>query len=192
MYFRPELYPEDIPPVVNRFIGITGIAEWKRRTKRLAQQLRENTFLDEYFDQVYALEIEFTRFMHEWTSTRCMPVGPATEDRYRLLAFMATTAMVHERLTPVGQNRLRGMILHGLSDHGLTPLQQEMSTAAHLLLRGFDVSFSDIESGTGGFDFLARMDDIELEVECERVGISLAEKFRGSKRCNCTSASTKR
>lgn len=64
----------------------------------------------------------------------------------------------------------------GLRDHGLTPLQQEMTVAAHLLSQQFDVTFSDIETGSG-FDFLACRGDVELEVECKRVGVSLGRKI---------------
>ncbi len=176
MLFLPQLYTSDIPAVVNTFIGITGITEWERRTKWIAQQIGENDLLGEYFGQIYSLEMEFARFMQEWAETGNVPVSLTTVERYRLLAFMATTAMVYERLTPRGQTRLRGMILAGLRDDGLTPLQQEMTTVTHLMLRNFDVTFSDFESDSR-FDFLARKDDIELEIECKRVGVSLGRKI---------------
>ena len=100
-----------------------------------------------------------------------------TIDRYRLFAFMASVVSIYERLSTKGQKRLRGMILGGLRDNGLTPLQQEMGVAAHLFWRGFDVFFSDIETGLGGFDFLATKDGIEIEVECKRIGLSLGRKI---------------
>jgi len=86
-------------------------------------------------------------------------------------------ALVYDGLADVGKKRLAGMLQGGLKDQiGLTPLQDEMETAAHLMQRGFDVTFSDLETG-GGFDFLAKRGDIESEVECKMVSGDLGRQI---------------
>ena len=176
MRLQTEVYDAEIPRIIEAFIAITGIEEWGRRFNWLDTQCTQNEFLRDYIAQIYALELEFARIQNEIAETGRVGLKAATVERYRLFAFITAVTRIYERLTPLGQKRLRGMILGGLRDGGLTPLQQEMSVAAHLFSRGFDVLFSDMETGTG-FDFLATKDDVELEVECKRVGLSLGRKI---------------
>jgi hypothetical protein len=68
------------------------------------------------------------------------------------------------------------MLRSGLSDeYGLASLQHEMTVAAHLMSKGFDVTFSDIESGNG-FDLLAQKEGIEIEVECKTHSADIGRK----------------
>jgi hypothetical protein len=61
------------------------------------------------------------------------------------------------------------MLRHALkSDDGFGPLAFEMKTVAHLMKRGFNVEFHDIDEG-GGFDYLATNEDVEIEIECKFV-----------------------
>jgi hypothetical protein len=50
--------------------------------------------------------------------------------------------------------------------NGLRPFAYEVGIAAHLMQKKWDVEFVDL-CGTARFDFLARQDDIEIEVECK-------------------------
>lgn len=175
MFFLPEVSDRELPRILDAFVGITGPDEWTRCIDRMGQRLAQNEFLRAYLNQTYSLELEFERLLFEIAGSGQGNQPIDSVERYRLFAFMTTTVMVFERLNPLGKNRLKGMILGGLRDHGLTPLQQEMAVVAHLLGGGFDVSFSDMENGSG-FDFLAKKEEIEIEVECKRVGPSLGRK----------------
>ena len=48
--------------------------------------------------------------------------------------------------------------------HGAQPFAFEIGMAVHLMRRGWDVDFADY-SGTARFDFLARRQDVEIEME---------------------------
>lgn len=73
---------------------------------------------------------------------------------------------IHERLSPAAQHRLRGMLLDGLKpDNNLLSLQHEITTAVHLVRRGFEIECNDLERGSG-VDFIANRDGLEVEVEC--------------------------
>jgi hypothetical protein len=48
----------------------------------------------------------------------------------------------------------------------LTSLALEMGVAVHLWNGGYDVEFTDLEN-RAQFDFLARKDGVELEVDCK-------------------------
>jgi hypothetical protein len=55
----------------------------------------------------------------------------------------------------------------------------ELQVATHFLVRGFDVSFSDLEflNEGGSFDFLVRFHDIEIEIECKRKSYDAGRKI---------------
>ena len=174
MLLNPQVSSDQIPRVLATFLSITSVKDWNRCLSRITQRVTQNPLLAAYVAQMHAIEFEIAK-VHEEISANQFDLLAATPGRYELFAFMASVVAVHEHLSPKGKNRLRGMILGGLKDGGLTSLQQEMSVATHLFSRGFDVRFSDIENGSG-FDFLAVNDAVEVEVECKRVGLSLGRK----------------
>ncbi|RQU76057.1 hypothetical protein DF133_36115 [Burkholderia cenocepacia] len=105
------------------------------------------------------------------------PFKLRTQEQFELVAFAASTVRCHERLSEIGRRRLRGVLLDGLKeDKGLLSIQHEFTTAVHLMSRGFDVEFQDMEHG-GGVDFVARKDDVEIEVECKMFSADLGRKI---------------
>jgi hypothetical protein len=73
------------------------------------------------------------------------------------------------------------MLKSGLdSEFGLIPLEHEMSTAANLMQRGFDVDFVDIE-GRGRSDYIAERDGASLEVECKNFSADLGRQIQRRK-----------
>ena len=72
---------------------------------------------------------------------------------------------------------MAGMLRSALkSDDGFGPLAFEMKTVAHLMKRGFNVEFHDIEEG-GGFDYLATNETVEIEIECKFISGDLGRKI---------------
>ncbi len=120
MRLRPEVHDTDIPRIVDAFVGITGIEEWERRLTSLNTQLTQNEFLSSYIAQIYALELEFARVLEEIAKTGQIDLRAATVDRYLLFAFITAVTKTYERLGSLAQKRLRGMILGGLRDSGLS------------------------------------------------------------------------
>jgi len=98
-----------------------------------------------------------------------------------LYCFVANIARVHEKLGDGGKSRLLGAVRSGLEkEAGLGPLDFEMKIAAHLMSRGFDVDFHDLENG-GGYDFLASSDGRETEVECKYISGDTGRKIHSRK-----------
>ena len=176
MHFEPEAVPGEIVPLFRRFVTITTWKPWKARLAALEQQVTSNPLLREYFAERYSLELEIGR-IHR-ILRRDGKIGlPATYQESGVLSFVATAARVHQRLSPQGQRRLKGMLRSGLdAEHGLASFQHEMGIATHLMAQGFDVTFSDIETG-GGFDMLAEREGTEIEVECKTVSGDLGRKI---------------
>lgn len=125
---------------------------------------------------IHVTGIEPWKRRFEWL----MPQRPFRVENmaeYELVAFAAGTVRSYERLSASGGGRLRGILLDGLKeDKGLSSVQHEITTAVHLMSRGFDVEFHDMEHG-GDFDFVARKEDVETEVECKMFSADLGRKI---------------
>ena len=166
MHFEPTAVPAEIAPLFRRFVAITGWKPWKGRLAALEQRVKDNPFLGEYFAERYPLELEMEQ-LHRRLRRGGKFSLPATYREVALLSFVATVSRVYRRLSAQGQRRLAGMLRSGLdAEYGLASLAHEMGIATHLMAQGFDVIFSDIESG-GGFDLLAERDGVEIEIECK-------------------------
>jgi hypothetical protein len=103
------------------------------------------------------------------------------QNRFSALGYRSNIARVHEKLGERGKSRLSGQIRSGLEkEFGLGPLDFEMKIAAHLMSRGFDVDFHDLENG-GGYDFLAASDGSKIEVECKHISGDTGRKIHRRK-----------
>ena len=60
--------------------------------------------------------------------------------------------------------------------HGMRPFAYEISIATHLMQKGWDVEFVDY-SGVARFDFLARQDTVEVEIECKTTSNDTGRKI---------------
>jgi hypothetical protein len=175
MHFEPQGTPAEMEVLLRRFVSITGWGPWRARLRSLEEQVKDNHFLDEYFEERFPLELEMAA-VHRVTRHGGKLRLPTMHRQAAFFGLVATVARVHQRLSPGGQARLEGMLRDGLkADHGLAPLQHEMLVVSHLMSRGFNVSFSDMETG-GGFDFLAERNGAELEVEAKTFSGDLGRK----------------
>jgi hypothetical protein len=176
MHFETHAVPAEVTPLVRRFIAITGWKPWEKRLRVFDRLAADNPFLNEYFALRYPLELAMGRLHHRLLRDQKVKL-PTTHDETILLSFVAMIARAHARLKPPGRTRLAGMLRSGLDNEGsLAPLVHEMGIASHLMSRGFDVTFSDMETG-GGFDFLAEKDGAVLEVECKTVSGDLGRQI---------------
>ena len=166
MHIATTLDVDQIPSLVVRFLGIIGPEPWIKRHRSLSQQMLVNPLLTPYFEDCHSLELRLGRLLDESSSSSgLMTVDLADPQDYALLSFIAPMVLVFDQLTPLGQNRVAGILRDGLNTD-LRPFESEIETVTHLMAQGFDVTFQDIDRGRG-FDFLAVKDGVELEVECK-------------------------
>ncbi len=177
MRFSIDVRDTEVPQLLNSLAQITGIEPWKRRFEWLQREASENPYMDEWLHERCSIEMTFCEALRSKSLAPQQPFKIEGLDGYDLVAFAAGTVRCYERLTERGKRRLRGVLLDGLKeDKGLSSVQHEMTTAVHLMSRGFDVEFQDMEQG-GNFDFVARKADIELEVECKMFSADVGRKF---------------
>ena len=169
MYFPPEVTDHELPGFIRRFREITGWPPWKKRLTWLEDGVKSTVAMPHFWQERFELELAFAAIQKRYRTTGRYPKKNLTIDEQRFLSFVSMLVRCYENLGQRGQGRLRGMLVDSLkSDYGLAPLAYEMKIAAHLMSKGFDVTFHDLESG-GGHDYLAVKDDVQMEVECKFV-----------------------
>ena len=169
MYFPPEVTDQELPGVIRRFKEITGWPPWKKRLTWLEDGIKGSVAMPHFWSERFGLELAFATMQRRYKTTGRYPKKNLTIDEQRFLSFISMLVRCHEKLGQRGQRRLRGMLVDSLkSNYGLAPLAYEMKIAAHLMSKGFDVTFHDLESD-GGHDYLAVKDDVQIEIECKFV-----------------------
>jgi hypothetical protein len=171
MRVESRTHQNELPAIFRQLFAIAPIDLWRRRSDELAGRERQNPFLGRYFDEKYSTERMLPQVLSYRKSTGRYPSIGGTRDHeiFKLYSFATALTRVYANLSSRAQGRLRGMVRDGLNrESGLAPVALEMAVATHLSNGGFDVDFVDLE-GQQRFDFLARKEGIELEVDCKTV-----------------------
>ena len=169
MYFPPEVTEKELPSLIRTFKDITGWQPWEKRLTWLEAGIKRTVAMPHFWRERFELELAFAAIHKRYKVLGRYPRKNFTIEWQRFLSFVVMVVRSYERLNQRGQNRLRGMLMDSLkSDYGLAPLAYEMKIAAHLMTKDFDVTFHDLETGTG-YDYLAAKDDVQLEIECKFV-----------------------
>jgi hypothetical protein len=180
--FAVELNPKELPPAVRLMTEIVGWEFWRGRIEPLQREADTNPFWRPYVLERHGLELAFGDMRRHLRATggRCR-WPPQTAGEYRISAFLAVAVRVHARLSAAGKVRFAGALRSALEkEHGLGPLAFEMQVVAHLMSKGFDVDFHDLESGSG-YDFLATRGSAAIEVECKHVSADAGRQIHRSK-----------
>lgn len=181
MLFVPEVHDSDFPQLATGFANIVGVQRLRRRFEWLYSEIAANPFMDSWLRERCSLELTFNDIFASDRVSETKPLRVHTEAEYELVAFLAGIMNIYPRLSLAGQRRLQGRLIDGLkTEQGLLGIQHEVTTVVHLISRGFDVECRDLEEG-GGFDFLARRDGVELEIECKMASGDIGRKIHKRK-----------
>src|SRR6267378_1502945 len=88
-----------------------------------------NHFLRDWQLERFAIELKLANLLQQELKTGIFPIAiqPGDTAHYELYGFVAGVVRMYERLSPRGQNRLRGMLVDGLKpDNSLLSLQHEV------------------------------------------------------------------
>ncbi|PFH10965.1 hypothetical protein BCF11_3401 [Collimonas sp. PA-H2] len=177
MRFSVEVHDTEVADLLQALMQITGTEPWKRRFDWIQRELNENPLMKDWLWERCAIEWTMREILSDQSLKPNQPFKLQTQAQFELVAFAAGTVRCHKLLSESGRRRLRGVLLDGLKeDKGLLSIQHEITTAVHLMVRGFDVEFQDMEHG-GGVDFVARKDEVEIEVECKMFSADLGRKI---------------
>lgn len=158
-----EAVRADIEHAVNWVSGFIGAAVDKR-VAAFEQQERKNPLLTMHFSANHDLEFALAKARRYRRKAGRLPKG---DDYDPLYGFLIAAHRIHGALPAAVKTPFEGRLRNAVdSVHGFRPFAYEISIAAHLMDKGWDVDFVDY-SGTGQFDFLARLGAVEVEVECK-------------------------
>lgn len=181
MWFQPTADENYATKALSRFIDFVGIDCWCERLNDLASWVSSNPLYQELVDDRHGIETAFAELAEIQAAAGCLPFPPRTLNHYRFYNLSMMAVAIHDRLSAAGRNRLAGTIRgHLKSEFGLGPLAFEMKMAAHLMGRGFDVDFVDLE-GRERFDFLATKNNVALEVECKHISADIGRQVHRRK-----------
>ena len=154
----------DIEPAVNWISGLIGAAVDKRVLAFEQNERRNPLLITSHFRDNFPLECALAKARKYKKNTGRLPKG----DEFDLLyGFLISAQRIHAELPRAAISRFEGALRGALKDSsGLRPFAYELGIAAHLMRKKWDVEFADL-CGTARFDFLARQDNVEIEVECK-------------------------
>jgi hypothetical protein len=147
---------------------------WKDRLDKLDRARQSFKVTQDRFNEVHAIEFELARLHRRQQATGRMPKRVDVDEFYRLASLSTAVVEIHRQLSPIGKNRLRGMLLDALKND-FRSIEHEMHIATHLVARGFDIELTDIE-GKARYDFLATKSSQQIEIECKSVGYDQGRK----------------
>jgi len=177
MLFEPYADIRELPALLAQTAEIGTSRAWRDRFDRCEADARRNPMITPYLDDWFGLERAMGRSQIYLNQTGRFPMRSAGLLELRLFSFAAMLVRVHAQLSSTAKRRMEGRVRSGLDgDNTLAGLAFELQSAANLMHRGVDIHWHDIESN-GGFDFLARKDAIEVEIECKTFSADLGRKI---------------
>lgn len=179
--FATDLNPAELPNALRQMSGIVGWSTWQQRIDSLRSELANNPVWERFLRERHGLELAFGEIHRHLRSTGRFRWPPKTAEEYRLYSFLAGAVRIYPRLSAAGQARFAGALRTGLDkEFGLGPLAFEVKVAVHLISRGFEVDFHDLETG-GGFDLLAVSGATRIEVECKHISADIGRQIHRRK-----------
>src|SRR5216683_2946039 len=173
MRISTDVFVSDIEPAMDWIGSLIGAAVDKR-IAAFETQKRTNPLLAEYFQKNFPLEFALAKARQYRKNTGRLPKGREYDPLY---SFVVPVQRIHAALPSAAKKPFEGRLRDAVNGaHGARPFAYEINIAAHLMQKGWDVEFADY-SGTARFDFLARLDSVEVEIECKTTSNDTGRKI---------------
>ena len=173
MRISTDALVSNIGPAVDWIGGLIGAAVDKRVTGFEKQEC-VNPLLAAHFREKFGLEFALAKALKYRRNTGRLPKGEKYDPLY---SFLIPAQRIHAALPVVAKTPFEGRLRDAVNGaHGARPFAYEISIATHLMQKGWDVEFVDY-SGAARFDFLARQDTVEVEIECKTTSNDTGRKI---------------
>lgn len=176
MRFPTDVSDLEVRELLRRFVNIGGRDRWEKRLTWVQRELKKPTGMRHFSRERWWLELAFADVWRRCKRSRPVTARMMGAEELSFLSCATAAVQCHERSTAAGRKRLKGMLVDAAKrQEGLGPFAYEMKIAVHLMCRGYDVEFHDLEGGTG-FDYLATKNGASAEVECKFMSGDLGRK----------------
>jgi hypothetical protein len=163
MRINVEATRKDCEPALLWLAGHVG-GPLRQRVKNFDKHTSNNPMLAAHFRSTYSLEYALVDACKYRRSRGRAPIGGDYDALYN---FAIPAMRMYQQLPESGRRPFEGKLQDFVNGtYGSRPFAYEIGIATHLMQMGWDVEFSDL-CGTARFDFLARADGNEIEVECK-------------------------
>ncbi|KJC45306.1 hypothetical protein [Bradyrhizobium sp. LTSP857] len=163
MRINIEATRRDVIPAFDWIGGLIGNV-LDTRIAAIRQQEDKNPLLAQHFRDQYSLEFALAGARKYRKNTGRLPKGDEFDALY---SFLISAYRIHQALPQQAISAFGGQLAKAANDaNGLRPFAYELAIATHLMGKGWDVEMTDY-GGLAQFDFLARKDDVEIEIECK-------------------------
>jgi hypothetical protein len=158
-----DVTPRDLEPALIWLAARVGNGV-KQRITNYEKHAKSDPMLADHFRRTFALEYALVNACKYRRNTGRIP---RTDEYGALYSFAASAMRIYQHLPDRGRRPFEGKLLDLVGGtYGARPFAYEIAIATHLMRKGWDVEFADL-CGSAQFDFLARLADIEIEVECK-------------------------
>jgi hypothetical protein len=163
MRISVEATKYDLEPALNWLAAHVG-GGVKQRIRNYEKHTKRDPLLAEHFRRTYALEYALYNACKYRRSTGRVPKASEFDVLY---AFAVPAMRIHERLLESARRPFEGKLQDFVNGtYGARPFAYEIGIATHLMQKGWDVEFADL-CGSAQFDFLCRLGNAEIEIECK-------------------------
>ena len=169
--YNASVEDKELPALLERFVRIAEWDQWSKRLEWLEREVGREGGMGLFWSERCALELAFASIWRRYRvrRRRLTRVDAMTPEELRFLGFATALVRCYEVLSAAGRKRLKGMLQDATNkDDGLGPLAHEMFVATHLVSRGYEVGFHDLEGGSG-YDLVASKGGVSVEVECKHI-----------------------
>jgi hypothetical protein len=146
------------------WVGSVIGEEFDAKTARQEPQSRRDRIVALHFLNNFHLEWLFAAAREYYANKGQLPPDHVFDPLY---SFLVSAHRIFTHISSSAKtefaSKLRGFIT---GQFGIRPFAYELTIAMHLMSKGWDVVFADIEK-VGNFDFLASKDGLEIEMECK-------------------------
>ncbi len=138
MRFSTTAQTNEIPLAIIIACSLIGARKWERRAEIIADQIKQNSMLREFYFDRYEREIAFLDVWPHFFFSIPPIWPPQSRGVLNFYSFCTMFSSLHHHLIARGQKRLLGMARDGLkkSEYGLSPLASEFTTISHLMAHG--------------------------------------------------------
>ena len=141
---------------------------WLARAKQLESFVQQKPLKRRLVERDYYLELSVAFILRRYIRFGNLPRLDRFPELMDAYSFLFLYWSIRKNLSDAGRSRLDGMVRDGLNQT-IGPLAFEFLAVAHVLNRGFEIAFADLE-GYGRVDLIARKDNCEIEIECKHIG----------------------
>ncbi|MBD9358975.1 hypothetical protein [Methylomonas fluvii] len=172
MHLKASIHDYELDDLFRKFRDIIGDRHWRRRVKKLNEEILGNQFLRDYHHQENEIAYQLSCCSDLLLHYGRLPVGQMDLfPIYPAMAFASHCLSMLESMEATNRTRTIGRIQGAFQNpEDMRALQLEFTVALHFTKLGYQLGWPELEAEGDTYDLLVK--DIEssgLEVECKAI-----------------------